>query len=83
MSLLHFVNLQFLHTKMYSLASLLPDQGLSNVKRSGMKSKKVQLTYAFTTNANGSEKLPPLIIGKAQKPRAFRNITGTQLGFHY
>ena len=68
---------------MYSLASLLPDRGLSNVKRSGMKSKKVWLTYAFTTNANSSEKLPPLIIRKAQKAHAFRNITGTQLGFHY
>ena len=53
------------------------------MKRSGLKSKKVRLTYALTTNADGSEKLPPLIIGKALKPRAFRNKTGTQLGFLY
>jgi hypothetical protein len=53
------------------------------VKKLGMKSKKVQLTYTFTTNTDGSEKLPLLIIGKAQKPHAFCNKTGTQLGFQY
>jgi hypothetical protein len=41
------------------------------------------LTYAFTSNADGSEKLPPLIIGKAKKPRAFENKSGGQLGFYY
>ncbi|KIK79335.1 hypothetical protein PAXRUDRAFT_71860, partial [Paxillus rubicundulus Ve08.2h10] len=41
------------------------------------------LTFLFTTNADGSKKLPPLIIGKYQKPRPFKNRTGTQLGFNY
>jgi hypothetical protein len=41
------------------------------------------LTYAFTANADGSEKLPPIIIGKAQKPRAFQKKSGAQLGFYY
>lgn len=41
------------------------------------------VTYALTSNADGSEKLPPMIIGKAQKPRAFQKKTGTQLGFYY
>jgi hypothetical protein len=41
------------------------------------------LTYAFTANADGSERLPAFVIGKAKKPRAFRNKTGTQLGFYY
>jgi hypothetical protein len=35
------------------------------------------------SNVDGSEKLPPLIIGKAQKPHTFKNKTGTQLGFYY
>ena len=39
--------------------------------------------YAFTSNADGSEKLPPLVIGKAAWPRAFKKKTGTQLGFYY
>ena len=32
---------------------------------------------------DGSEKLPPMIIGKAQKPRTFHKKTGAQLGFYY
>lgn len=60
-----------------------PDQGLANKKSSGVKGRKVRLTYVLTSNADGSEKLPPLIIGKAKKPRAFRNQMGAQLGFYY
>jgi hypothetical protein len=60
-----------------------PDQGLSNTQQSGVKGKKARLTYLFTANADGSLKLPPLIIGKARKPRAFKNKTGSQLGFYY
>jgi hypothetical protein len=41
------------------------------------------MTYAFTSNADGSEKLKPLVIGKAHKPRAFGGKTGSQLGFNY
>lgn len=37
----------------------------------------------LTTNADGSEKLPPFIIGKAAQPRAFKKKTGTELGFYY
>ena len=60
-----------------------PDQGLSDKKTSGVKGSKVWLTYLMVANADGSEKLPPLIIGKAKKPRAFGNKSGTQHGFHY
>jgi hypothetical protein len=60
-----------------------PDRGLADKKSAGVKGNKTRLTYAFTSNADGSEKLPPLIIGKANKPRAFRGKTGMQLGFYY
>ncbi|KAI5822040.1 DDE-domain-containing protein [Schizophyllum commune Tattone D] len=60
-----------------------PDRGLAQSRLPGVKGKKVRLTYAFTMNADGSEKLPPFIIGKAKKPRAFGNKTGPQLGFVY
>lgn len=59
------------------------DHGLSDRQTSGIKGKKLQLTYLFTTNVDGSQKLPPLIIGKAQKPRAFKNKSEAQLGFNY
>jgi hypothetical protein len=60
-----------------------PDRGLANKKHLGVKGRKVRLTYAFTSNADGSEKLPAFVIGKAHKPRAFQKKTGTQLGFYY
>ncbi|KIK22858.1 hypothetical protein PISMIDRAFT_11322 [Pisolithus microcarpus 441] len=60
-----------------------PDQGLSNKQGSGVKGKKLRLTYLFVANADGSKKLRPLVIGKAHKPQAFRNKTGTDLGFYY
>ena len=60
-----------------------PDCGLADKQHSGLKAKKQRLTYLFTTNADGSTKLPPLIIGKYQKPWAFENKTGSQLRFYY
>ncbi|KAF9226434.1 DDE-domain-containing protein [Gyrodon lividus] len=63
--------------------SIPPDRGLPNKKQSGVKGNKAQLTYLFTTKADGSQKLPLLVIGKAQKPHAFKHKTGLQLGFYY
>ena len=60
-----------------------PDHGLADKQNSGVKGKKLRLTYLLTANADGSKKLPPFIIGKAHKPRAFKNKTGTELGFQY
>ena len=60
-----------------------PDRGLMDKQSSGVKGSKKRLTYAFTANADGSEKLPAFIIGKAARPRAFRKKTGAQLGFYY
>ena len=62
---------------------MAPDRGLSDRKQSGVKGNKTRLTYAFTSNADGSEKLPAFIIGKAARPRAFNKKTGEQLGFYY
>ena len=50
---------------------------------SGLKGNKKWLTYAFTANADGSEKLPAFIIGKAARPCVFNKKTGKQLGFYY
>ncbi|KAF8801777.1 hypothetical protein BYT27DRAFT_7226676 [Phlegmacium glaucopus] len=44
---------------------MAPDRGISDSKQSGVKGNKIRITYAFTLNADGSEKLPPFIIGKA------------------
>jgi hypothetical protein len=60
-----------------------PDRGLMDKPSSGTKGNKKRLTYVFTANADGSEKLPPFVIGKAAKPRAFQKKSGTQLGFYH
>lgn len=60
-----------------------PDCGLTDKQHSGLKAKKQRLTYLFIMNADGSTKLPPLIIGKYQKPQVFESKTGSQLGFYY
>ena len=62
---------------------MAPDRGLSDCKQSGVKGKKTQLAYTFTSNASGFEKLHPIVIGTAQWPWAFNKKSGTQLGFCY
>ena len=47
---------------------LVLDRGLSDQKQSGVKGKKMRLTYTFTSNADRSKELPPLIISKAAQP---------------
>ena len=49
---------------------MVHDHGLSVSQESGVKGKKTQIMYAFTTNADSSEQLLPFIIGKANKPCA-------------
>lgn len=62
---------------------MIPDHGLSDHTGSGLKGKKVRLTYALTSNADSSEKLQAFIIGKAACPRPFNKRSGAQLGFYY
>jgi hypothetical protein len=60
-----------------------PDRGLSDKKCSGVKGNKVRLTFALTSNADGSVKKETFLIGKAKKPRACGGKFGHQLGFYY
>jgi hypothetical protein len=62
---------------------MTPDRGLSDKKHAGVKGNKVRLTFALTSNADGSVKKEAFIIGKAKKPRAFCGKSGEQLGFYY
>lgn len=54
----------------------LPDKTLSLKEETctGAKKSKNRLTILIATNMDGSEKLPPLVIGKSCKPRSFKNI---------
>ena len=60
-----------------------PDHGLINKQLHGVKGSKSRLTYAFTMNADGSERLPPFVIGKSAKSLVFQKKSGKQLGFYY
>jgi hypothetical protein len=66
-----------------TICSFAPDRGLLNKKTSSVKGNKVRLTYAFTANADGSEKLEPFVIGKAKQPRCFLRRLAWDLGFLY
>ena len=39
--------------------------------------------YTLMMNADGSEKLPPIIISKFEQPWPFQCKSGAQLGFYY
>ena len=53
---------------------LEPDRTLATKRLSGRKVNKERLSIALCANADGSHKLKPLIIGKFEKPRCFKNI---------
>lgn len=59
---------------------LEPNRTLATHRLSGRKKQKERLTIALTSNADGSIKLPPFVINKFVKPRAFsqRNIVNPQ-----
>jgi len=65
------------------IQSAPPDRGLGTKKQSGKKKSKFRITLGFTCNADGSEKLPPLYIGKYKRPRCFGRQTPEQQGFYY
>ena len=49
----------------------------------GLKKDKTRMTLALISNADGSHKLVPFIIGHAAKPQCFKKKTGEELGFDY
>lgn len=60
-----------------------PDKTLATQRLSGRKKNKERLSIALCTNADGSHKTDPLIIGKSSKPRCFKNINIKNLPIKY
>jgi hypothetical protein len=50
---------------------------------SGKKKDKFRITMAFACNADGSERFPPVYIGRSKKPRCFKGRTPAQVGLYY
>ena len=49
----------------------------------GRKNSKARLTFLVCTNVDGTDKLPPLMIGRARRPQCFNGLTAEQLGLDY
>ena len=50
---------------------------------SGKKKEKFRISIGLACNADGSERLGPIFIGRARKPRCFKTQTPEQRGFYY
>lgn len=60
-----------------------PDCGLAMHQLSGKKKEKFCITIGLACNADGTEKLEPIFIGKSSKPQCFKKYTPEQCGFYY
>ncbi|KZT51780.1 DDE-domain-containing protein, partial [Calocera cornea HHB12733] len=60
-----------------------PNRTLATKQLSGRKKEKHRLSYAFTINADGSEKLAPLVIGRFANPRCFQGKKAKEYGHTY
>jgi DDE superfamily endonuclease/Tc5 transposase DNA-binding domain/CENP-B N-terminal DNA-binding domain len=62
---------------------MIPNQTLATKPVKGKKKDKERITILLCTNATGTDKLKPLVIGKSAKPRCFKNIQKENLGTKY
>eukprot|EP00172_Hildenbrandia_rubra_P002184 Plantae.Rhodophyta-Hildenbrandia_rubra.ctg28771.p1 GENE.Plantae.Rhodophyta-Hildenbrandia_rubra.ctg28771~~Plantae.Rhodophyta-Hildenbrandia_rubra.ctg28771.p1 ORF type:complete len:550 (+),score=102.22 Plantae.Rhodophyta-Hildenbrandia_rubra.ctg28771:784-2433(+) len=60
-----------------------PSKTLATQQRRGLNKSKERVTLALCSNADGSDKMPPLAIGKSAAPRCFKNIRRENLGAYY
>ena len=60
-----------------------PDRGLATHQMNGKKRSKFRITLGFACNADGSEKMPLVFIGKSRQPRCFKARSPAQHGFYY
>lgn len=62
---------------------LPPNKTLATLKRSGTKAEKERVTVGLCCNLPGSEKMDPVVIGKAERPLAFRKVQIANVAFKY
>ncbi len=65
------------------MTSQQADNSLATKQLEGHKQNKERLTLAVCCNANGSDKLPLLVIGKYENPRCFKNVNRDNFGCKY
>jgi hypothetical protein len=62
---------------------LEPDHTLATQRLAGHKKNKEHISIALCTNADGSHKIDPLVIGKSENPRCFKNVDVSYLPMMY
>ena len=62
---------------------MAPDSTISSGPQSGGKKKKDRVTVGLTANADGSQKLRPIVIHKYWNPRCLAGINKASLGIDY
>ena len=60
-----------------------PDTTLATRQLAGKKKNKERLSVALCCNGDGLHKMKALVIGRAAKPRCFKNINLANLGVMY
>jgi hypothetical protein len=65
------------------MTSQQADNSLATKQLEGRKQNKERLTLAVCCNADGSDKLPLLVIGKYENPRCFKNVNRDSFGCKY
>ncbi|GMF38977.1 unnamed protein product [Phytophthora lilii] len=63
--------------------AMAPSRSICTRGARGVKKTKTRITVALTSNADGSDALPPLFLGRAKQPFCFKKRTAAQLGFKY
>lgn len=62
---------------------MAPDKAIEKERLYGRKKMKDRITFLPFANADGTEKLELMIIGRAARPRPFKKKSGAQMGFDY
>ncbi|GMF25618.1 unnamed protein product [Phytophthora lilii] len=63
--------------------TVAPSRSICRGGARGVKKTKTRITVALTSNADGSDALTPLFLGRAEQPFCFKKRTAAQLGFKY
>ena len=62
---------------------LLAERSLATRQMEGRKTNKERITIAVCTNAEGSHKLPLLVINKSLNPHCLKGVLRDQMGCMY
>eukprot|EP00644_Phytophthora_capsici_P004184 jgi/Phyca11/109774/e_gw1.17.84.1 len=63
--------------------AMAPARSICTKWARGVKKNKTRITIALTANADGTDALPALFLGRAKQPYCFKKRTAKELGFNY